>query len=307
MKLFDAVSPHLTEIPSAPVRRDQIDKVAKEFEGLLVNEVFKVMRKTAGQSYLNNQMSQNFQSMLDQEYATMASSGGGFGLADMLALQLGEQVLGKESPGEKLLRTGAWSFPVSGDLTLSKGQKFGADRKGLRPDECGDGHCGVDFGRQVGTPIVAAAQGKITRINFDEKKGGGIYVGISHHGEVLETRYMHLDRVAPGLKMGQPVEKGQYIGDVGNTGPNSTGAHLHFEIFEKGADGKRRYIDPEPYLKHWQGEGEARAGKGEITSQVHEHLGDVHHEDSGSVRLKDAMRHRAVRHYKLGEPGGGKR
>ena len=87
MKLFDAVATDLGDVPSAPKRRDDIDKVAREFESLLVNELFKVMRKTSEGSYLSNQLSENFQSMLDQEYANLASEGQGFGLADMLSVQ----------------------------------------------------------------------------------------------------------------------------------------------------------------------------------------------------------------------------
>ena len=142
MKLLDVMSPQLRDIPDAPTKRDEIDKVAREFEGLLVNELFKVMRKTTESSYLSNQMGKNFQSMLDQEYADMSTEGSGFGLSDMLAKQLGNQLFGQETRGEKFLRTEQWAFPVSGEVDITKGQKFGANRGGLRPDECGDGHCG---------------------------------------------------------------------------------------------------------------------------------------------------------------------
>ena len=188
--------------PARRKRRDDIDKVAREFESLLVNELFKVMRKTSEGSYLSNQLSQNFQSMLDQEYANLASEGQGFGLADMLSVQLGNQLFGQETKGEKFLRNGQWEFPVSGGLKLSKGQQFGANRGGLRPDECGDGHCGVDFGRPEGTPIVAVGAGRITRLNLNESVGGGVYVGIAHYNGRLETRYMHMSKVAEGLKLG---------------------------------------------------------------------------------------------------------
>ena len=306
MKLLDAISPQSRDIPDAPTKRDEIDKVAREFEGLLVNELFKVMRKTTESSYLSNQMGKNFQSMLDQEYADMSTEGNGFGLSDMLAEQLGNQMFGQETRGEKFLRSEQWAFPVSGDVNISNGQKFGADRSGLRPDECGDGHCGVDLGREVGTPIVAAATGKISRINRDPSVGGGIYVGISHFNGGIETRYMHLDKVAEGLKLGDSVEKGSYIGDVGNTGPNSTGAHLHFEIFENGVDGKRRYIDPEPYLKRWQGQEQEFEQKGENISQVNVHAGDVDKDESGKPCSHGAVKRHGLKQYRLGLASGGK-
>lgn len=306
MKLLEAMAPNLRDIPDAPAKRDEIDKVAREFEGLLVNELFKVMRKTTESSFLNNQMSKNFQSMLDQEYADVASQENGFGLSKMLAVQLGNQLFGEESKGEQLLREGQWEFPVSGELDFSKGQKFGADRSGIRPDECGDGHCGVDFGRKTGTPIVAAGDGKITRINRDPTVGGGIYVGISHFNGSLETRYMHLDKVAQGLGVGDAVKKGNYIGDVGNSGAHSTGAHLHFEVFEKGLDGKRRYIDPEPYLKRWRGDTEEISEKGEKTTQVELQAGDVDKDESGKPCSHDAVKRHGLKQYKLGLTSGGK-
>jgi murein DD-endopeptidase MepM/ murein hydrolase activator NlpD len=305
MKLLDVASTDLANMPSAPKKRDDIDKVAREFESLLVNELFKVMRKTSEGSYLSNQLSKNFQSMLDQEYANLASTGEGFGLSDMLADQLGNQLFGQETKGEKFLRSGQWAFPVSGDMTLSKGQKFGADRSGLRPDDCGDGHCGIDLGRAEGTPIVAAGGGRITRINRNESIGGGIYVGISHYNGTLETRYMHMSKIADGLKLGDSVEKGQYIGDVGNTGKHSTGAHLHFEIFENTGKGKRRYIDPEPYLARWREKTPENLEKGENIPKVHVHSGDVDKDESGKPCAHDAVKRHGLKQYRLGQTGGG--
>lgn len=92
-------------------------------------------------------------------------------------------------------------------------------------------HNGTDWAAPIGTPVVAAFDGTILAAG-----NGGTYgnvVKISHPGN-LESRYAHLSAFAPGLKAGQAVKAGDLIGYVGTTG-QSTGPHLHFELYENGA------------------------------------------------------------------------
>ncbi len=89
-------------------------------------------------------------------------------------------------------------------------------------------HKGTDWAAPVGTPVVAAFAGTILLAG-----DGGTYgnlVKISHPGN-LETRYAHLNAFAEGLKAGQEVKAGDLIGYIGTTG-QSTGPHLHFELYE---------------------------------------------------------------------------
>lgn len=91
-------------------------------------------------------------------------------------------------------------------------------------------HKGTDWAAPVGTPVVAAFAGTILLAG-----DGGTYgnlVKISHAGN-LETRYAHLSAFASGLKAGQQVNAGELIGYIGTTG-QSTGPHLHFELYENG-------------------------------------------------------------------------
>lgn len=91
-------------------------------------------------------------------------------------------------------------------------------------------HKGTDWAAPVGTPIVAAFDGTASFVG-----DGGSYgnlVKISHPNGT-ETRYAHMSAFAEGLKAGQPVTAGQLIGYVGTTG-QSTGPHLHFELYEGG-------------------------------------------------------------------------
>lgn len=87
-------------------------------------------------------------------------------------------------------------------------------------------HNGLDWGAPVGTPVQAAAAGKIVRLERQDAYGNVVY--IDHTGG-FQSRYAHLNAFAQGMSAGQEVQAGQLIGYVGTTG-RSTGPHLHFEI-----------------------------------------------------------------------------
>lgn len=87
-------------------------------------------------------------------------------------------------------------------------------------------HEGIDFGTPVGTPVLAAGDGVISRAGI--AGGYGNVVDISHSSG-WSTRYGHLSRFAPGITAGTRVKQGQVIAYSGNTG-RSTGPHLHYEI-----------------------------------------------------------------------------
>jgi murein DD-endopeptidase MepM/ murein hydrolase activator NlpD len=86
-------------------------------------------------------------------------------------------------------------------------------------------HMGIDIAWAYGTPIVATANGKVLKIDFDPM-GLGQYVVIRHDFG-FHTRYGHLDRSV--VQKGQEVRRGQVIGYMGNSGL-STGPHLHYEV-----------------------------------------------------------------------------
>lgn len=99
-------------------------------------------------------------------------------------------------------------------------------------------HEGLDFPAATGTPIYAAAGGIVS---FAEQTSDyGKLVKIDH-GSGLETRYAHSSKLL--VKVGERVEKGQEIAEVGSTG-RSTGPHLHYEIRLDG-----NALDPRRYLK----------------------------------------------------------
>jgi len=113
-------------------------------------------------------------------------------------------------------------MPVSGRITSGFGERFhpilGYERF----------HDGVDLGAPAGTPIVAAADGRVVSAGW--AGGYGRAVQIAHTGGVA-TRYGHMSRIA--AYAGEQIRKGDVIGYVGSTGL-STGPHLHFEVLKNG-------------------------------------------------------------------------
>jgi murein DD-endopeptidase MepM/ murein hydrolase activator NlpD len=109
-------------------------------------------------------------------------------------------------------------------------------------------HHGTDFGARRGTPILTAADKKVT---FSGWKGGyGKTVKIQHQDGYV-TLYAHQSRIKS--KKGEYVKTGQIIGYVGSTG-RSTGPHLHFGVYKNG-----RAIDPMRVVKFSQ---DGLTGKG---------------------------------------------
>ena len=99
-------------------------------------------------------------------------------------------------------------------------------------------HAGIDFKGAIGSPIFAAAEGRVTFTGW--KAGYGQAIEITH-GNGMLTRYAHLSRI--DVKVGQPVAAGATIGGLGNTG-RSTGPHLHFEVRIND-----RAVNPRPFLE----------------------------------------------------------
>lgn len=89
-------------------------------------------------------------------------------------------------------------------------------------------HTGVDIGAPQGTPIYAAADGKVTIAQWGATAGW--YITIDHNNG-YQTLYAH--NSANLVSAGQWVKRGQVIGRVGSTG-NSRGPHLHFEVRHNG-------------------------------------------------------------------------
>ncbi len=126
---------------------------------------------------------------------------------------------------------------------------------GVRPDALHDGwgeprsghrkHEGIDIFAKRGTPVLAAAPGKIVRVG--QNRLGGNVVVVAGAGAALYY-YAHLDLFREGLEPGRAVVAGEVLGYVGTTGNAwNTPPHLHFGIYP--VANFLRAIDPFPLLK----------------------------------------------------------
>ncbi|MFA4999461.1 MAG: peptidoglycan DD-metalloendopeptidase family protein [Parcubacteria group bacterium] len=89
-------------------------------------------------------------------------------------------------------------------------------------------HNGIDYGMTIGTPILAAADGKVFVIGDNGRYQYGKFIVIKHDNNFF-TLYAHLSRQA--VSVGQSVTQGEIIGYSGNTG-YATGPHLHFGVYQ---------------------------------------------------------------------------
>lgn len=96
-------------------------------------------------------------------------------------------------------------------------------------------HNGVDFAAPTGTPVRAVADGRVIKAGY--AGGAGLMISLEHNS-TYDTAYMHLSKLAAGVRIGSKVTRGQVIGAVGSSGL-ATGPHLHFSLFQNG-----KYVDP---------------------------------------------------------------
>ena len=118
-------------------------------------------------------------------------------------------------------------------------------------------HSGLDFPGPLGTPILAAAPGKVVFVG--RRSGYGNVVEVDH-GQGILTRYAHLSGFTTGV--GTQVAAGQQIAKMGSTG-RSTGSHLHFEVRLNG-----QAVNPRRFL-------EAKADVLEVKADARQRVGSV--------------------------------
>lgn len=114
---------------------------------------------------------------------------------------------------------GGFIWPVTGRISGRYGNQRILNGEPRRP------HLGIDIAAPTGTPVVAAAAGRVTLAARDLFYTGGTVV--IDHGHGLTTIYSHLDRL--DVAEGAIVAQGDAIGTVGSTG-RSTGPHLDWRL-----------------------------------------------------------------------------
>ena len=119
-------------------------------------------------------------------------------------------------------------WPTTGVVTSPYGLRWGGT----------DFHPGIDIANDMGTPIIATADGVVEYAGWNAG-GYGNMVDINH-GNGLMTRYGHASQVV--VSAGQHVRRGQLIAYMGSTG-FSTGPHVHYEVHVNG-----QRVNPISYL-----------------------------------------------------------
>lgn len=122
---------------------------------------------------------------------------------------------------------GGWTLPIKGTVT----SEYGKRKRGS--------HHGIDLAAPQGSTIKAAKGGTVLHSGWYNSIYGNAV--IIDHGNGQKTLYAHCSKTT--VKEGAKVAAGQAIAKVGSTG-NSTGPHVHFEIY---IDGKT--VNPRTYLK----------------------------------------------------------
>ena len=98
-------------------------------------------------------------------------------------------------------------------------------------------HRGTDYVAAVGTPVMAAGDGKVIEASYNKYNGNYVFI---QHGEKYTTKYLHFKKKA--VKKGDIVKQGQTIGYLGSTGLAS-GPHVHYEFLVDGVHRNPRTVD----------------------------------------------------------------
>lgn len=109
-------------------------------------------------------------------------------------------------------------------------------------------HLGTDYAAPKGTPILSVGDGTIEEAGY--KQFNGNYVKVKHNS-TYTTQYLHMSKIAKGMKKGARVKQSEVIGYVGSTGL-ATGPHVCFRFWKNGKQSdhlKEKFPSSEPVKK----------------------------------------------------------
>lgn len=134
--------------------------------------------------------------------------------------------------------------PVAGVRRAEVRDTF-SERRAAHPHEA------IDIPALPGTPVIAAAEGRIVKLFTSA--AGGLTIYQFDPTERYALYYAHLDGYARDLREGKAVDRGEVIGYVGTTGNAPAGVpHLHFAVFRLGPEKewwKGTAINPFPWFE----------------------------------------------------------
>lgn len=225
---------------AAPDRHAQVLQLAREFEAMLMTQMLRELRHTMlsdeSSSSSDGLGSGAWSDTTDVELGRALTQAGGLGLTNSLLHSLDRQTLGDGSVNEPLAVP---AEPVTPDAApavqaLPSGRVTSAFGWRLDPlTQMPRFHTGVDIALAYGTPVQAAASGRVVFSGPNGDYGNSVVI---EQASGRQVRYAHL--ALPLVQVGDDVAPGQVIGRSGDSG-RTTGAHLHYEILEHG-----RPVDP---------------------------------------------------------------
>jgi murein DD-endopeptidase MepM/ murein hydrolase activator NlpD len=235
----------VTRFPASPAADEsRLRDAARSLESMLLRQIIDAAGVFTGGESPGSAVRKD---LFSNALADAVARSGGLGLADQIARSLGAGGdPGSPAPPSPLpgpaprAALPAATAPVDGRPTSAFGRR--TDPFTGLPAL----HRGVDYGAAEGTPIVAAAPGRV--VSAGPRGGYGNAVEIDHGGGLV-TLYAHASELS--VVAGESVQAGQEIARVGETG-RATGPHLHFEARLGG-----RPVDPSKVLKVYARRAEA--------------------------------------------------
>ncbi len=103
-------------------------------------------------------------------------------------------------------------------------------------------HLGTDYAAPTGTPVRSVGDGTVVVAGYGRANGNWVKI---RHNSTYTTGYLHLSRIASGVRRGARVKQGEIIGYVGSTGL-ATGPHLHYHFWKNGTPINALNVDLPP-------------------------------------------------------------
>ncbi|MEQ1759088.1 MAG: peptidoglycan DD-metalloendopeptidase family protein [Vicinamibacterales bacterium] len=231
------------EAPAPGSDRYELQRVAQQFEAMLLTQMLREMRK-AGEWKGDDEGEQGlslggdkFTEAIDAELGLHLAKNSGLGLTSQL-MQAFERLTGGIAPSASVVPAALAPAPV-GPVPVAPAATTPEDASAVAlPSKVTSGfgwrsdpftgqakfHKGVDLRAAYGQDIPAAAPGTV--VFSGEQRGYGTTVVIEH-ADGSRSRYAHLS--AATVSEGTDVAAGQPVGRAGSSG-RATGTHLHFEV-----------------------------------------------------------------------------
>ncbi len=247
---IDYVVFNLQDSVSVELKKKEVEFIEKSISGEITSSLSDTMEKIGASHHLTNEFVDIFAWQIDFQrlqkgdkfkliYEDKLVSGESVGVGDIkgvyfehfgnpyhaIAFEQGNGLEYFDEEGESL-RKALLKYPIKFTRISSRysGRRFHPVQKRWKA------HRGTDFAAPKGTEIRSVGEGIVVEAKYGKYNGN--YVKIRHNS-TYTTQYLHMSRIAGGIKSGTKVKQGQTIGFVGSTGL-ARGAHLCYRFWKNG-------------------------------------------------------------------------